>query len=85
MLIDYPASLRHFACTKLRIYFTLTLKCVPVFGIINGRERGRGKKWTRRNGFRDYILACVWGLIRTQRCRGRRIFLHTSRRRRHGT
>ena len=51
MLIDYPVSLRHFACTKLRIYFTLTLKCVPVFGIINDRERGGVK-----NGQGEMVL-----------------------------
>jgi len=51
MLIDYPVSLRHFVCTKLRIYFTLTLKCVPVFGIINGRERGGDEKMDKEKWF----------------------------------
>ncbi|OWP31238.1 MSHA biogenesis protein MshK [Prevotella nigrescens] len=37
-MFDCIASLQHFACTKLRRCFAITLKRVPDFGIINGRE-----------------------------------------------
>ncbi|RKW59029.1 MAG: MSHA biogenesis protein MshK [Prevotella sp.] len=37
-MVDYPVSLRHIMCTKLRIYFTITLKRMPDFDIINGHN-----------------------------------------------
>ncbi|PJI27920.1 MSHA biogenesis protein MshK [Prevotella intermedia] len=37
-MLDCIASLQHFACTKLRRGFAITLKRVPDFGIINGKE-----------------------------------------------
>ncbi|PDP81316.1 MSHA biogenesis protein MshK [Prevotella intermedia] len=37
-MLDNIVSLQHFTCTKLRRCFAITLKRVPDFGIINGRE-----------------------------------------------
>ncbi|PJF00556.1 MSHA biogenesis protein MshK [Prevotella intermedia] len=37
-MLDNIVSLHHFACAKLRRGFAITLKRVPDFGIINGKE-----------------------------------------------